>query len=137
VTATELLDGLKARGATVAANGDRLKLTAPPGVLQPQVLAAIRDHKPELLALLQSGAAASTPSAHPPALVAFLAAVAAAAHPSVPGLLVVMSKDLCKLWRAAESEASYPLTLAGQPRRKKLGLSLDIWQGNGQTEMYD
>ncbi len=104
MTAAALLEGLKARGATVAANGDRLKLAAPPGVLQPQVLAAIRDHKPELLALLQSGA---------PALVAFLAAVAAAAHPTVPGL-VVMSKYLCELWSTAESEASHPLTLAGQ-----------------------
>ncbi len=54
MTAAELLQGLKARGATVAANGDRLKLAAPPGVLSARVLDFAAKHKSELLELLQS-----------------------------------------------------------------------------------
>jgi acid stress-induced BolA-like protein IbaG/YrbA len=65
MTAAELLQGLKARGATVAANGDRLKLAAPPGVLSPRVLDFAAQHKTELLALLQSDPL--TPDAVPPA----------------------------------------------------------------------
>jgi hypothetical protein len=38
--------------------GDRFKLAAPRGVLKPAVLAAIRAHKPELLALLARDATA-------------------------------------------------------------------------------
>jgi hypothetical protein len=52
MTAAALLDGLKARGATVAANGKRLKLSAPPGVLKPRVLDLARRHKVEILQLL-------------------------------------------------------------------------------------
>ena len=52
MTAATLLEGLKARGATAAARGDRLKLAAPHGVLTPRVLAAIRAHKPALLEFL-------------------------------------------------------------------------------------
>ncbi len=52
MTAAELLQGLKARGATAAANGDRLKLSAPPGVLSPRVLDFAAKHKAELLQLL-------------------------------------------------------------------------------------
>jgi hypothetical protein len=65
MTAAELLQGLKARGATVAANGDRLKLAAPPGVLSARVLDFAAQHKTELLALLQSDPL--TPGAVPPA----------------------------------------------------------------------
>jgi hypothetical protein len=54
MTAATLLESLKARGVTVASNGDRLKLAAPPGVLKPRVLDLARRHKDELLVLLQS-----------------------------------------------------------------------------------
>lgn len=47
-----LLDGLHQRGATVTANGDRLKLAAPPDVLTPNVLAAIKENKSALLQML-------------------------------------------------------------------------------------
>jgi hypothetical protein len=52
MTASALLDSLKAHGVTVASNGDRLKLAAPPGVLKPRVLDLARRHKAELLQLL-------------------------------------------------------------------------------------
>lgn len=65
MTAAALLDGLKARGATVAANGDRLKMSAPPGVLSPRVLDFAAQHKTELLELLQSDPL--TPGDVPPA----------------------------------------------------------------------
>lgn len=54
MTASALLDGLKSRGATVATNGKRLKLSAPPGVLTPLTLAELEQRKPEILELLQS-----------------------------------------------------------------------------------
>jgi hypothetical protein len=52
MTAPALLESLKAHGVTVASNGDRLKLAAPPGVLKPRVLDLARRHKTELLQLL-------------------------------------------------------------------------------------
>jgi hypothetical protein len=54
MTTAALLDGLTARGVTVAANGDRLKLSAPPGVLTPPTLAELKRRKPELLELLRN-----------------------------------------------------------------------------------
>jgi hypothetical protein len=65
MTAAALLEGLKSRGATVAANGDRLKLAAPPGVLKPRVLELVAQHKAGLLELLQSDPL--TPGNVPPA----------------------------------------------------------------------
>jgi hypothetical protein len=52
MTAPALLESLKAHGVTVASDGDRLKLAAPPGVLKPRVLDLARRHKAELLELL-------------------------------------------------------------------------------------
>jgi hypothetical protein len=52
MTALTLLTGLQKRGAVVTANGAKLKLLAPRGVLKPRVLDAIREHKAELLELL-------------------------------------------------------------------------------------
>ncbi len=62
MTTTTFLDELTARGVLIEPDGDRLKLAAPPGVLQPRVLDAIRNHKAELLALLQAGGLAGTQS---------------------------------------------------------------------------
>jgi hypothetical protein len=53
MTAPALLESLKERGATVSANGDRLKLLAPPGVLKPRVLESLARHKAEILQLLE------------------------------------------------------------------------------------
>jgi hypothetical protein len=53
MTAPALLESLKERGATVSADGDRLKLAAPPGVLKPRVLESLARHKAEILQLLE------------------------------------------------------------------------------------
>ncbi len=69
MTAPALLESLKAHGVTVASNGDRLKLAAPPGVLKPRVLDLARRHKVELLQLLdlenRSRAYSETPPVPP------------------------------------------------------------------------
>jgi len=52
MTAHELLDSLLADGVRVAANGTRLELDAPRGVLTQERLEQVRALKPELLALL-------------------------------------------------------------------------------------
>ena len=48
-----LLAHLTARGVTLAAEGDRLRVRAPVGVLTPEFRAEIAAHKPALLALLR------------------------------------------------------------------------------------
>ncbi len=73
---TVLLDQLKARGVAIEAAGDRLKLTAPTGVLADADRVQLRRSKPELLLLLQSDAASSpatgsTPDDVPPALLEY------------------------------------------------------------------
>jgi len=62
---TVLLDQFKARGVVIEANGDRLKLTAPTGVLTDDDRAELRRLKPELLLLL-SGAASGGRTRHAP-----------------------------------------------------------------------
>ena len=52
MNAQELLDSLRADGVQVSANGDRLELDAPRGVLTIERLDQVRALKPELLALL-------------------------------------------------------------------------------------
>jgi hypothetical protein len=51
MTAPELLADLRARGIRVRVVGDRFRL-APLGVLTPELLEVVRQHKPELLRLL-------------------------------------------------------------------------------------
>jgi hypothetical protein len=51
LSARELLATLHARGVRVRVVGDRLRL-APPEVLTPELLAEVREHKPELIAAL-------------------------------------------------------------------------------------
>lgn len=53
MTAPALLERLKAHGASVEADGDRLKLAAPPGVLRPPLLEELASHKAEILQLLE------------------------------------------------------------------------------------
>lgn len=61
MTAQSLLEDLQARGITLRAEGDRLRFH-PREVVGPQDLAALRAHKPELLALLRG---AEEPQASP------------------------------------------------------------------------
>jgi len=65
MNAHSLLSELTARGATVSANGDRLRLQADDGVVWDDLRPAIQTLKPELLALLQSDPL--TPGEVPPA----------------------------------------------------------------------
>ncbi len=65
MNAHSLLSELAARGATVSASGDRLRLQAADGVVWDDLRPAIQTLKPELLALLQSDPL--TPGAIPPA----------------------------------------------------------------------
>jgi hypothetical protein len=65
MNAQSLLSELEARGATVSASGDRLRLQAADGVVWDDLRPAIQSLKPELLALLQSDPL--TPGEIPPA----------------------------------------------------------------------
>ena len=51
MTAADLRTALTARGVTVAVVGDRLRYTAPPGGITPELLSALRRQKSELIAL--------------------------------------------------------------------------------------
>jgi hypothetical protein len=65
MNAQSLLSELQARGATVSATGDRLRLQAADGVVWDDLRPAIQTLKPELLELLQSDPL--TPGEIPPA----------------------------------------------------------------------
>ena len=62
MTAQQLLDALRADGVQVSANGDRLELDAPRGVLTRERLDQVRVLKPELLALLAEPGPPSPPA---------------------------------------------------------------------------
>ena len=62
MTAHELLNSLRADGVQVAANGDRLEMDAPRGVLTRERLEQVRVLKPELLALLAQPGPAAVPA---------------------------------------------------------------------------
>src|SRR5262245_11892444 len=55
-SANELLHELRRRGATLTPNGDKLRITAPRGVITPHLLDQINRHKPALLQLLNTNA---------------------------------------------------------------------------------
>jgi hypothetical protein len=57
MNATILLDDLRRRGVTIAANGDRLSVDAPKGALTDELRRSIPHHKADLLALLEAEAA--------------------------------------------------------------------------------
>jgi hypothetical protein len=50
--AAQLLDELRTYGATITAKDDALEIDAPRGVLTPQMLEAVREHKAALLQVL-------------------------------------------------------------------------------------
>ena len=54
MTALELLTARHARGVTLTPWGDRLRVDAPEGTLTPALRAALREHKAELLDLLEA-----------------------------------------------------------------------------------
>lgn len=51
--AGELINELRRRGATLTPNGDKLRITAPRGVITPQLRDQIAQHKPALMRLLR------------------------------------------------------------------------------------
>jgi len=57
VTLQRFLADLHERGVHLHAEGDRLRCTAPPGVLTPQLRDRLQQHKDEILDVLRSGAA--------------------------------------------------------------------------------
>lgn len=59
MTAHELLSDLKCRGIDVVVVGDRLRVTAPVGVVTPALRETIQAHKLELLSLLTPNAPAA------------------------------------------------------------------------------
>jgi len=83
--AERLLSTLSARGVRFTVTGDRLRYDAPPGALDTQLVAAIRAHKTELLALLTD-----TPTAQNAADAAYLESIA----------LVVEMLDATEAWAA-------------------------------------
>lgn len=54
MTPAELLAELRARGADLVLDGDRLRLRGPPGVVEPELTEALRLVKPALLEHLQA-----------------------------------------------------------------------------------
>jgi hypothetical protein len=60
MTAQDLLLTLQARGVRVRVVGDHLRL-APPAALSPELLAEVRAHKPEIIAVL-TAAVITTPA---------------------------------------------------------------------------
>lgn len=54
MTATAILTSLRACGASVAVDGDRLRIDAPKGSVPPELKASVQAHKDELVRLLRS-----------------------------------------------------------------------------------
>lgn len=52
MTPEAILHQCAQRGIVLSVNGDKLKVTGPPGSLKPQVVALLREHKADLLAAL-------------------------------------------------------------------------------------
>jgi hypothetical protein len=65
VKAVELFDVCVRSGIALGAEGERLHVSAPGGVLTPALRAALAQHKTELLALLRQQPMSSTPAAPP------------------------------------------------------------------------
>ena len=53
MNAETLIDGLHRRGVRLRIDGDRLRWVAPVGVMTEADLSALRQHKPEVLAILR------------------------------------------------------------------------------------
>ena|SRR5215208_3648956 len=52
MTAVELLIELRERGAIIEANGDRLRIDVPEGIVTPELREALIEHKAQVLALI-------------------------------------------------------------------------------------
>ena len=110
MTPTVLLTTLATAGAVVAAAGERLRVEAPPGVLTPQLRAAITEHKGELLRLillagqyratLRRGFAlvASGPAPAPAECAEFLAEQARLEAALGPALAIQIGRDEAGAW---------------------------------------
>ena len=75
MSAAALFSELRAAGVTLAANGDRLKIKAAPGIITPELTARLKTFKPELLAFLANDPTANdetTPAPDLPLLAAVI-----------------------------------------------------------------
>jgi hypothetical protein len=52
MTASEVIAEMSRKGITLVARGDRLAYDAPKGVVTPELVTLLRQHKPEILAIL-------------------------------------------------------------------------------------
>lgn len=62
---TALLAELARCGVRLAAEGDRLRYEAPPGIMTPELLQELRQHKPVIMGLLQGAEADAGPDWRP------------------------------------------------------------------------
>ncbi|HEY9283603.1 MAG TPA: condensation domain-containing protein, partial [Pyrinomonadaceae bacterium] len=65
MTTAELISELRSLGVRLRPDGERLRYSAPSGVLTPELLKTLAESKGEILAFLRSAAAAAEPSALP------------------------------------------------------------------------
>ncbi|MEO6463483.1 MAG: condensation domain-containing protein, partial [Candidatus Eisenbacteria bacterium] len=68
MTANALLEELRRRGVRLSANGDRLRVSAPPGALDPRLRDLLAARKEEILATLRGATGAAGPRPQPPPL---------------------------------------------------------------------
>ncbi len=119
MNAPALLRELSTRGATVALEGEALRVQ-PSRVLTDELRAAIRCHKSELLQFLTRENVSReysqpVPDVAADALAQLSREVEAARRPNG---LIQMNARVLVAWREAEAATEMPLTLSGTPRRK-------------------
>jgi len=119
MNAPALLRELSPRGATVALEGEALRVQ-PSRVLTDELRAAIRCHKSELLQFLtRENVSREYPQPAPNVAADALAALAREVEAARrPDGLIQMNALVLAAWRAAEAACGCALTLSGTPRRK-------------------
>ncbi len=111
MTAPALLERLSASGATVTASGIGLEIIAPRGALDARVLADVRAHKPEIIAMLRE-----REYSQPRDVADALAALARECEAARDGAHVTPTARVLAAWREAEAATEMPLTLRGEYR---------------------
>ncbi len=121
MTAPAFVTALRARGAVLEVQGETLRVT-PSNLLTDADRAAWKEHKREIIALLEPRNKSSNQSAATwkrekarSALDLLHEEAALCAVPFRPGLVRVTLR-LCELWHAAEAETGELLTISGHPR---------------------
>ncbi len=118
MNAPALLRELSTRGATVALEGEALRVQ-PSRVLTDELRAAIRCHKSELLQFLtRENVSREYSEAAPDVAGDALAALAREVEAARVGAHVHPTPRVLAAWREAEAACSCALTLSGTPRRK-------------------